>query len=303
MELILGKTAGFCYGVNNAVTKAKEFALKRKNKTIYCLGELVHNKRVVKELEEEGIIFIDNLSEIKDVETAENDISVMIRAHGEPKSTYEILKKRNIEILDLTCPSVISIHNSVEKKTNDGYYVFLIGHKNHPETIATYDFCNGECSIIEESEDVEESFNEFVKHNKNKIFIVAQTTFKVEKFNSLCEEIKNKINSQKEEYMTEKNIEIINTICNSTKIRQDETENISKNVEYMIIIGGKNSSNTKKLYEIASKNCNNSIHIESYKELEENPAELEKIRMAKKVGIMAGASTPKVSIEEVRNFL
>lgn len=308
MEILLGKTAGFCYGVNNAVKKSEEYVQSNKNKKIYCLGEIVHNKRVVEDLKKEGLIFIDNLSEIDELKNSntqnqtinskENNITVIIRAHGEPKSTYEILEKNQINILDLTCPSVLAIHKIVEENVYKGIYIFLIGQKTHPETIGTYGFCDGYCSIIENKEDIDIAFKELLKKKRNKILIVAQTTFSLAKFNEYVEIIKRKIegNTNKESKIE---LNIKNTICNTTKLRQEETEKLSKEVDYMIIIGGKNSSNTKKLNDIAIKNCKNTIMVESYKELEERKEELEIIKNANKVGIMAGASTPMESIEEV----
>ena len=131
MEIILGKTAGFCYGVNNAVTKAEEYVENNKNKKIYCLGELVHNKDVRDKLEREGLNFIEQIDEIDKNNPEKEEKSLIIRAHGEPKSTYKTLKEQNIEILDLTCPNVLVIHDIVEKYVNDDYYIF-IAEKGHP---------------------------------------------------------------------------------------------------------------------------------------------------------------------------
>lgn len=361
MEIIVGKTSGFCYGVNNAVTKAEEFVKNNKDKKVYCLGELVHNKQVTSKLENEGLAFINNLSELSKADDAseteknanmlksnrENNAAVIIRAHGEPQSTYEKLRQNNLEILDLTCPNVLAIHKLVEEHILKGYYVFLIGQKDHPEIIGTYGFCDGKCTVIENEDDIDLAFNELIQKNMNKIFVVSQTTFSLEKFEKYVEIIKNKvseINKEKEEselnigqvkkieeiksekrekeQLVESNrecnlieLEIKNTICNATRIRQEETEKISKQVDCMIIIGGKNSSNTRKLYDIAKKNCESTVIIETYKEFEEeslnvtngiqdvNKKFIEKIKISNKIGIMAGASTPQESIEEVIDFL
>ena len=379
MEIIVGKTAGFCYGVNNAVSKAEEFVKNNKDKKVYCLGELVHNKQVTSKLENEELTFINNLSEIKkpkqieekknskdnsilkeyDRATKEKDeksnAAVIIRAHGEPKLTYEKLKQNNIDILDLTCPNVFAIHKLVEEHILKGYYVFLIGQKDHPETIGTYGFCDGKCTVIENEDDIDLAFNELIQKNMNKIFVVSQTTFSLEKFEKYVQKIEDKINnfneqvikqdrkfeeqdtnisislykldddkagqSKKEQNISKIELEVRNTICNATRIRQEETEKISKQVDCMIIIGGKNSSNTRKLYDIAKKNRENTVIIETCKELEEeslngtnniqennngkdvNKKFLEKIKTSNKIGIMAGASTPRESIEEVIDFL
>ena len=235
----------------------------------------------------------------------------------------------------------------MEEHILKGYYVFLIGQKDHPEIIGTYGFCDGKCTVIENEDDIDLAFNELIQKNMNKIFVVSQTTFSLEKFEKYVEIIKNKvseINKEKEEselnigqvkkieeiksekrekeQLVESNrecnlieLEIKNTICNATRIRQEETEKISKQVDCMIIIGGKNSSNTRKLYDIAKKNCESTVIIETYKEFEEeslnvtngiqdvNKKFIEKIKISNKIGIMAGASTPQESIEEVIDFL
>lgn len=302
MEIILGKTAGFCYGVSNAVNKAEEYVKCNKNKTVYCLGELVHNQDVTNKLEKEGLNFIEKVDEIGENISKEEKQSLIIRAHGEPKSTYEILKKRNVEIIDLTCPNVLAIHNIVEKFVAEGYYIFFIAERNHPEVIGTLGFCDGKCSIIENEEDIAVAFEEAIS---NKILVVAQTTFRIEKFNHFVEQIKSKIEEINNKIVDNKIIlEVKNTICNATRLRQEETEKISRQVDYMIVIGGKKSSNTRKLYDISAKNCKNAILVQNYLELENDyKDELDKIRKLQKVGIMAGASTPKESIEDLINLI
>lgn len=303
MEIILGKTAGFCYGVNNAVTKTEEYVRNIKNKKIYCLGELVHNKDVIDKLEREGLNFIVKIDETDKNNLDKREKSLIIRAHGEPKATYKTLKEQNIEILDLTCPNVLVIHDIVEKYVNNNYYIFFIAEKGHPEVVGTYSFCDGECSIIENEDDIDVAFDKILEKNKNKILVVSQTTFRIEKFEKYVEEIISKVNilNNKGEGII---LEVRNTICNATRLRQEETEKLSKIVDYMIVIGGKNSSNTRKLYDISVKNCENSILIQNYIELEkEYKEELEKIKKLSKIGIMAGASTPKDSIEDVINLI
>ena len=300
MEIIVGKTAGFCYGVTTAVEKSEEYVKKNMDRKVYCLGEIVHNKQVVEKLEQEGLIFIDKLEDL--VPKINNDkISVIIRAHGEPKSTYEFLNNNKIEIVDLTCPNVLAIHNIVSEYVENGYNIFLIGQKNHPETIGTAGFCKDKCFIIENEEDISTALKEFLDNNKKtneKILIVAQTTFSLAKFNKFAQEIENKLNQN--ESTKHIKVEVRNTICNATRLRQEETEKISKEVDYMIIIGGKNSSNTRKLYDIAKNDCKDVSIIETYIELKEFS---ENIKNKEKIGIMAGASTPNYSINEVIDFI
>jgi len=278
MEIIVGKNAGFCYGVKRAVQSSLEDT-KSANKNLFCLGELVHNKRVVNELKNKGIKFINNIEETEG--------TTIIRAHGVPNTVYKYCKQNNIDIKDYTCPNVLKIHEIAEEYSKKGYYIFLLGSKNHPENIGTISFCGDNLSVIEKEEQTIKEIERFEKTGMKKILVISQTTYSLEKFYIIEEIINNEI---------KKDVEIIvkNTICNATEVRQKETEEISKIVDYMIIIGGKNSSNTKKLYDIASKNCKTAVNIESAEELD-----LEEIIKYNKIGIMAGASTPQISIDEV----
>lgn len=277
MEIILGKTAGFCYGVKNAVLNTEEKLKEYKN--LYCLGELVHNGQVIKKLENLGLKIIEELDN--------SDNKVIIRAHGIAKEIYNKAKQMNIELLDFTCPKVSKIHDIAQEYSNNGYYVFLIGGRKHPETLGTISFCGENSYIIEEEMQIMEGINLLEKSNIKNLLIIVQTTFSIEKFNKFIEIIKENVGEDIK-------IDIKNTICSATKIRQEETEKISKDVDCMIIIGGKNSSNTKKLYDIAKRNCINTFIIETKNEIEKK-----QIENFDKIGIMAGASTPMESINEV----
>ena len=291
MEVIIGNNAGFCYGVQKAVETTKKM-LQECNK-IQCLGELVHNSRVIKELEESGLKTISDISKATK--------KTIIRAHGVSKKVYEEAEKRKIELLDLTCPNVLKIHKIIEEYVNNDYFVFLIGSKKHPETLGSFGFANNNGYIIETDEDINLGIENLKKSNRNKLLIIVQTTFSLIKFNNLVDNITNILDKSMQEKLGKNEnitIEIKNTICNATKIRQEETKELSSKVDCMIIIGGKNSSNTKKLYEIAKLNCENTFLIESLEELE-----YENMNKFEKIGIMAGASTPKDHIEQVKKFL
>lgn len=281
MELIVGKTAGFCYGVKRAVDGAKE-QLKQ-NENLYGLGEIVHNQDVIKELENLGMQFIENIEEAKG--------KTIIRAHGVPKQIYEEAEEKQIELIDYTCPKVLNIHQIVEEYANKGYYIFLLGNKKHPEIIGTLSYCGENKFIIEKEDDTMKALETFEKSGMKKILVISQTTYSLEKFYIVEEIIKNEI---------PRDVEVVvkNTICQATEIRQKETEEMAKKVDAMIIIGGKNSSNTKKLYEIAKQYCKTVLFIENETELI-----LDNIKSTDKVGIMAGASTPKESIEKVMERL
>ena len=281
MEIIIGKNAGFCYGVKNAVVNTEEQL--KENKNIYCLGELVHNKQVVEKLENSGLKIVDKLEDAKN--------KIIIRAHGTTKETYEEAKKMNIEVFDYTCPNVIKIHNIANDFANKGYYIFLIGEKKHPETIGNISFCGSNSFLIESENEIKDAINSFENSKLKKLLIITQTTFSLEKFNLYTSIIKNYLNEDIE-------LVIKNTICNATKIRQEETDEISRKVDFMIIVGGKNSSNTKKLFQIAKNNCENSIIIETKDEIN-----IEDIKKYNTIGIMAGASTPDYIIDEIYNVL
>lgn len=282
MEIIVGRTAGFCFGVSNAVNEANK--LLEANKKIYCLGELVHNKQVSKDLENKGLIEINN------IEDAEN--SVIIRTHGVTKKIYNKANQMGLNVIDLTCPKVLRIHKLAEEYAKDGYYIILIGHSAHPETIGTISFCGDNYGIVEDDIEIYNELKKFYKTNIKKLLILEQTTFSLEKFEKIKTIIENEVKNKCIE------LEIKRTICDATRLRQEETEKISSTVDFMIIIGGKHSSNTNKLYEIAKRNCKNSVLVET-----KNEINLQEVKKYNKIGIMAGASTPQKSIDELVEIL
>ena len=282
MKVIVGKNAGFCYGVKRAVDGAKE-ELNGSNENIYCLGEIVHNNEVVKSLEEQGLNVIEDIVNAKG--------KTIIRAHGVSKDIYKRAQDRGIIIKDYTCPKVLKIHEIAEKYSNEGFFIILTGSKKHPENIGTMSFCGNNYFVVEDEGMLDSAIEEFKNSKIKKLLLISQTTFSVEKFNRIQEKVRNMITSDIE-------LVIKNTICAATKIRQEETAELAKEVDAMIIIGGKNSSNTKKLYEVAKKYCKKSISIENEKELD-----VEYFKDCSVVGIMAGTSTPQESIERVQNIL
>lgn len=286
MEIIVGKNAGFCYGVQRAVDGAKQ-ELANYGKNTYCLGEIVHNKEVIKMLENQGMHFIDDINQANGV--------TLIRAHGIPKGIYQKAQDLNICLKDYTCPKVLNIHNIAEEYANKGYFIILTGSKTHPENIGTISYCGNYYYVIENEEEAVLAIEAFKTSKIDKLLILSQTTYSMEKFNKVVDIIKKNVSSEKE-------LVIKNTICSATKVRQLETEELSQQVDKMIIIGGKNSSNTKKLFEISQKYCENSYCIENDKELN-----LEWFDLDDRIGIMAGASTPQESIylviEKLKNSI
>lgn len=280
MEINVAKNAGFCAGVEYAVNKANELLL---NSKIYCLGEIVHNAQVIEKLEKNGMKTVQNIDEIP------NNSRVIFRAHGVPPEIYDKAREKNLEIFDLTCGNVKNIHNKVEKAKKDAF-IIIVGTKNHPETIGTKGFAGNNSFVIEKDEDILDCYMEYEKTSLGKVYVVAQTTFSSQKFDELSEEIEKKF--------CEAEVVIDKTICNSTENRQLEAKKISVDCDIMLIIGGKNSSNTKKMYEISKENCEKTYFIE-------NITDLETIIFNEncKIGILAGASTPKDIINDVKEFI
>ena len=284
MEIVVGKTAGFCYGVKRAIDNTEKEL--KKNKKMYCLGEIVHNSVVTNNLRNKGLQIIENIKEAED--------KVIIRAHGVAKEVYEYANTNNIEVKDYTCPKVARIHDIVKQYVEKGYYIFLCGSKLHPENIGTMSHCKNQYFNIEKFEDVNKSVVELKKTSINKILLIAQTTYSIKLFEEIQTELKSILEDNYE-------LKIENTICKATEIRQKETEKLAQETDMMIVIGGKNSSNTKKIYEIAKSRLKNSVCVENVLELQKS--DVNNIIKAGKVGIMAGASTPKESIEEVVEYI
>ena len=274
MEIIVGKYSGFCAGVNYTYQKALK---ELENRSLYCLGEIIHNEQVIKELEAKGMITVNSLTEVPD------NSSVIFRAHGEPESSYLYAKNHNINIIDLTCGKVKLIHKKVLEKRND-YYIIVIGKKTHPEIIGTIGFCGEYYKVIEDCDDLDNLFEDFKKSNREKVFVISQTTFSSSKFDLLVDKIKDIFDFP---------ITIDKSICDATEKRQKECEEISKKVSMMIIIGSKSSSNTKELYNIAIKNLKNVYFVQDISDLNDI-TKFEDI-----IGVVAGASAPKYLIDEI----
>ena len=215
-------------------------------------------------------------------------MKLIIRAHGIDKKIYEEAKKKNLYIIDFTCPLVSKIHKIAAQYKENNYYIFLVGSNKHPEIIGTSSCCGKNYSIIQNEDEVENGLEKFFKARTDKLLLVVQTTFNKNKFKNIEKNIRKKLDSKVK-------LVVKNTICNATEQRQIETEKIAKEVEVMIIVGGKNSSNTRKLYEIA-KEFTNTLLIETDEELNIN-----EIKKYNKVGIMAGTSTPVEVINNVKN--
>lgn len=276
-KVILAENAGFCFGVQRAVETSIDIK-KKYNKKIYTLGPLIHNSDVVSFLEQNDIYAID-YENINDLQ--EGDV-VIIRSHGIPEAVFNDLKSRGLEVIDATCPFVTNIQKKVKKYSKEGYNIIIVGDENHPEVIGINGWCDNKATITKNGE--------FNKELSNKICAVSQTTEKKENWDKTLDAIDDGT----------REVLSFNTICSATEVRQKSADDLSKEVDAMIVIGGKNSSNTTKLYEIAKHNCENTIHIENSNEL---PKEYINNKKFKKIGITAGASTPDWIIREVINIM
>lgn len=273
MAIEKSKYTGFCSGVRYAVDKA--FKTLDNESKLYCYGEIIHNKDVVDSLKEKGLVVVETCPEA-------GDAKLLIRSHGVGRRVLEEIQRKNIDIIDATCVKVKKIHKIVEEYSNKGYNVIIVGDKNHPEVIGTLGWCSSETALIVES------LNELKKagiDRQQRYCLVVQTTFSTDTLKEMIE------------YLLDEgydNIIINNTICDATRKRQEACRELATVSDVMLIVGGKNSSNTKKLYELSKQHCEKTFYIENYKEIP-----YKYIDKNTKVGVSAGASTPDWIIEEV----
>jgi len=295
LEITIAKNAGFCFGVKRA-TSALETAIdeRREGERIYTLGHLIHNTPYNESLAKRGVecISTEDIARVaKLTKESGSPSKIFIRAHGIPKEVEATLRQFSETVdgfsyVDCTCPYVKNIHYIAESNSAEENCFVLFGAESHPEVIGIMSYFEGEKTVLGSSDDIEEK-REFFEKNKNKTFIVAaQTTFSISEWKK----------SQKIFKKLYTNAKFFDTICNVTALRQTEAEALSKSCDFMVVIGGKDSSNTEKLYNICKKNCPGTVRIESPSELVSNKLIPEKMQ---KVGIAAGASTPAFAIQEV----
>ncbi len=278
MEVVLAKSSGFCFGVKRAVDKVYEQT--EKNEKIYTYGPIIHNEEVVKDLEKKGVKVLNTKEELE----ALKEGSIVIRSHGVSKEIYDLIEKKGLECIDATCPFVKRIHNIVQKESDNGRKIIIIGNDGHPEVEGIKGWSKTPATVIESHVQAEE----FEPAEGEKLCIVSQTTFNYKKFQELVEIF------QKKGY----DIIVANTICNATEERQKEAIELAAKADVMIVIGGTHSSNTRKLYELCKSECENTYYIQTLEDLQ-----LELPNSVELVGITAGASTPNKIIEEVQNYV
>ncbi|MCS7214735.1 MAG: 4-hydroxy-3-methylbut-2-enyl diphosphate reductase [Thermodesulfovibrio sp.] len=277
-NIVLVEGAGFCFGVKRAIDIAFDVAQKHKD-NVFTLGPIIHNPQVVEKLKDLGVHPIDDISQEK-IKT------LIIRAHGIPKEKFNEIKKLGCEIIDATCPFVKKAQNLAEKLASEGYQVLIIGDKKHPEVKGILSYA-GEKAVVIEKENNQFDKDEKIPSLDKKIGIIQQTTQPLHK----AKEIMNRIINSLSEF---EEIRIFNTLCNFTSKRLEETKKVAKEVELMLVVGGKNSANTTQLANLCKEIGVKTYHIEDAQEIK-----IEWFSSAKKIGVTAGASTPQWIIDEV----
>ena len=285
MEVKVAKTAGFCFGVQRAVDKVYELIDSCPDR-LFTLGPIIHNEEVVNDLEKKGV----RVASEEELKTLPKGSTVVIRSHGVGKKVYDQLKECGLSYVDVTCPFVLKIHRIVEKESKAGSHIVIIGDPDHPEVVGICGWCMGPYTVIRTEQDA----LDFVPPESKNVCIVSQTTFNYNKFKDLVEILREKRYDN-----TVLNIlNILNTICNATEERQKEAKSIAGEVDTMLVVGGRHSSNTQKLFEICKKECENTYYIQTPVDLDSDM-----FQCSSYVGITAGASTPKKIIEEVQEHV
>ncbi len=275
LKVILPDEYSFCFGVERALELAKKHM--NDGELFDTLGEIIHNPHVVKEFEKKGIKVIKKPEESK-------KRKILIRSHGVPPDVIEKIKSLKKEIIDATCPFVKHAHESAKKLVEEGYFLVIVGKKEHPEVIGIQGYAHGKGCVVLKREEVSK-----LHLRGKKVGIVSQTTMLL----SNVQEVVNAILLQ-----NPKEVRYINTRCSTTERRQNATRELAKKVDVMVIVGGRHSSNTNRLYEIAKEYAPRAYFIESYKELKP-----EWFLNAKVVGVTGGASTPKVDVLKVKETI
>jgi len=277
MKINIAKSAGFCFGVKRAVDTVYKESSK---KNVYTFGPIIHNDEVVADLERQGVHVINDSEDFKSL----SEGTIIIRSHGVSKAIYDEILNAGLDLVDATCPFVRKIHKIVERESGDGRVIIIIGNNHHPEVEGIMGWCHTHPIVIENREQAEG----IELDADMKISIVSQTTFNYNKFQDLVEIISEK----------GYDINVFNTICNATEERQTEARELAKKSDAMIVIGGRHSSNTQKLFEISKKECSNTFYIQTKNDL--NMEDFSNIGM---LGITAGASTPNNIIKEVHESM
>lgn len=269
-KIVRAENAGFCFGVKQAIEKAEKAAedARKTGRRIFSMGSLIHNERVTGDLEEKGIRIIQSLDEVQRAD------QVIIRSHGEGKAFYKDAESKDIELVDATCPFVAKIHKLVHDTDKQ---VVIVGDSSHPEVTGIFGWCRKPAIVVS-------SYDEAAAISEDDFFIVTQTTIRKAMLDDVIRAFED----------NGKTFDVHNTICSATSKRQEACEKLAKASDLMVVIGGKNSSNTKKLYDISKKNCTNTYFVQNIEDLP-----LKELQKCNRIGIAAGASTPECTIKEV----
>ena len=281
MEIYLASVMGFCFGVERAVEIAEKTLTEYKNIKVYSLGPLIHNEEFLSELSAQGLLICDE----NNIEEIEEGSAVIIRAHGVRPAIISKLEEKKCIIVDATCPRVKASQTMVSKYTGEGKHVILSGDKNHGEVKSIAGFAKKDLIQLQTTKEAENITLD--ADNSDEYVLMSQTTFSPDEFEKIQTIILKKI----------KKLTVKNTICPATKERQDSLLELCNRVEGVLVIGGKNSANTKRLFQTAKENCKFAAHIQTADDI---PEDFYKLHT---VGITAGASTPAKIIEEVKNKL
>ena len=287
MEIILAKSAGFCFGVRRAVDKVYEIA-KEEEGPVYTLGPIIHNEQVVNDLAKKGV----SVCSEEELDRLPKG-TVIIRSHGVGASTYAAVRSAGFRCVDATCPFVLKIHKIVQEQGEKGRHVIIIGDKMHPEVAGICGHATGPYTVINSIEEANALSMDF----PGGYTIVSQTTYQLHKFKELVAILQRKMYDRKV-LKTPIPCEVFSTICNATEERQTEARKIAAMVDTMLVIGDKRSSNTQKLFEICKEECENTYYINTPVDLDSDM-----FQCSSYVGITAGASTPRKIIEEVHTHV
>lgn len=275
MQITLAKTAGFCFGVNRAVTML--YDLVNDGVKVSTLGPIIHNPQVISDLEKRGVKILES------AESASPDAKIVIRTHGVEKDVLSFCEEKHFDYIDATCPFVKKIHKIVNENSKPDLPVLIAGDKNHPEVVGIKSYCKGKCYVFNSAAELDSIFNNVDFDEKNPFIVVSQTTFSTKEWEKCVKKIK----------ILYTNAFIFDTICNATEERQAEALLLSQKNDIMIIIGGRTSSNTAKLKSVCEPNCPTYL-IETAKELLDID-----FCGVNSIGVTAGASTPDGIIKEV----
>lgn len=278
-KITIAKTSGFCFGVNRAVETVNN--LLKEGKKVCTLGEIIHNPYVINDFEKRGVKVVSSPSQTP------AGYTLVIRSHGCVKEDLEFIRKNGIDFIDATCPFVKKIHKIVENNKENSQILLAAGNADHPEMIGIRSYFNNKSYVFTDKDDLQKLIRKNDMSAQNSIIMISQTTFSKKEWEDCTNLISKGFT----------NIRVYDTICNTTNSRQEEAEKLSKSSDLMIVVGGRKSSNTRKLYEICRKNAE-TILVESVENLPNI-----NYRSYTKIGIIAGASTPMELVEEIKIFL